>query len=103
MTNGVISPGLSTEKWKQASPLNGYRVVYGSEEVFRPGIEETVHHMRNSGAVVKTYQQEAGIHAWPVVNLFLGESRKERLRGLDIMTEFIMSSSLASKVKTLVR
>ncbi|KIX07910.1 uncharacterized protein Z518_02564 [Rhinocladiella mackenziei CBS 650.93] len=94
----VISPGLNTVHWKQASPLNGYRVLYGAEEVFRPGIEEMIHHMKNNGAVVKTHRREAGLHVWPVVNLFLGESSEERLQGLDIMTEFIMSSSLASKV-----
>lgn len=97
-TDGVISPGLNTNRWKQASPLNGFRIVYGAEEVFRPGIQETIHHMKDNGAVVKTHQQDAGVHAWPVVNLFLGDSREERLRGLDIMTEFVMSSSLASSL-----
>ncbi|KAI1609627.1 Alpha/Beta hydrolase protein [Exophiala viscosa] len=97
-TDGVISPGLNTDRWKQASPLNGYRVVYGAEEVFQPGISEMVHHMKKDGAVVKASELEAGIHAWPVVSLFLGETREERLQGLDIMTDFIMSSSLASSI-----
>ena len=99
MTDGVISPGLCTNRWKHASPLNGYRVVNGAEEVFRPGIQEMIGHMKKDGAVVKVHEREAGIHAWPVVNLFLGESRKERLQGLDIMTEYILSSSLASNIK----
>lgn len=98
VTDGVISPGLNTTHWKQASPLNGYRIVYGAEEVFGAGIQEMIRHMKSTGAAVKAHRQEAGIHAWPVVNLFLGKTREERLHGLDIMNEFIMSSSLASKV-----
>lgn len=99
MTDGVISPGLNTDRWKQASPLNGYRVVYGAEEVFQPGIQEMVNHMKKDGAIVKASELGAGIHAWPVVNLFLGKTREERLQGLDIMTDFIMSSSLASSLE----
>ncbi|EXJ68361.1 uncharacterized protein A1O5_08153 [Cladophialophora psammophila CBS 110553] len=97
-TDGVISPGLCTGRWKQASPLNGFRIIYGTEEVFGPGIQEMVDHMKKNGAMVKVYEQEAGIHAWPVVNLFLGATRGERLQGLDIMTDFILSSSLASRL-----
>ncbi|EHY56400.1 hypothetical protein ABEF92_006644 [Exophiala dermatitidis] len=92
-TDNLISPGLSTSGWKKASPLEGYCIVYGAEEVFSPAIDETIAHMENEGATVKAYRQEAGIHAWPVVNLFLGDSREERLYGLDIMTKFIVSSS----------
>jgi acetyl esterase/lipase len=97
-TDEVISPGLSTGRWKHASPINGYRIVYGSEEVFGPGIHEVVKHMKTSGAAVKDHEHKAGIHAWPVVNLFLGDSREERLSGIDIITEYIMASSMASKV-----
>lgn len=101
MHDGVISPGLSKGGWKQASPVGGYRIVYGAEEVFRPGIEQMVDNMTKDGALVKTHEQDAGIHAWPVVSLFLGDSRQERLKGLDIMTEFIMSSGLGSSIKKL--
>jgi acetyl esterase/lipase len=99
MTDEVISPGLSRGRWKRASPLNGYRVIYGSEEVFGPGIHEMVRHMKRDGATVETLQHEAGIHAWPVVNLFLGETREHRLYGLDVMTEFVASSSMASNMQ----
>ncbi|KAK5269151.1 hypothetical protein LTR99_009291 [Exophiala xenobiotica] len=100
-SDSVIAPGLNTGRWKQASPLNGYRIICGAEEVFGPGIQDMVHHMKDNGAVVKASELEAGIHAWPVVNLFLGETREERLQGLDIMTEFVMSSSLASSMERL--
>ena len=93
----TVSPGLSISRWKRSSPENGYRIIYGAEEVFSPATEEMVEHMRKDGALVKTHQRDAGIHAWPVVNLFLGETREERLFGLDIMTECIMSSSMTPK------
>ncbi|OAG41977.1 hypothetical protein AYO21_03712 [Fonsecaea monophora] len=96
MTDSVISPGLCTGRWKQASPLNGFRIVYGAEEVFAPGIQAMADCIKKNGATVKVHEREAGIHAWPVVNLFLGSTRDERLQGLDIMTDFILSSSLAS-------
>ncbi|KIW34811.1 uncharacterized protein PV07_01564 [Cladophialophora immunda] len=98
MMDGVISPGLCIGRWKQASPLNGFRIIYGAEEVFAPGIQVMADHMKKNGAMVKLHEQEAGIHAWPVVNLFLGGTRDERLRGLDIMTDFILSSGLASSL-----
>ena len=99
MTDGVISPGLCTGRWKQATPVSGYRILYGSEEVFAPGVQDMVAQMKKDGAVVKVHDQPAGIHAWPVVNLFLGRTPDERLQGLDIMTDFVMSSSLASHIK----
>lgn len=93
-TDNVVSPGLSTGKWNKASPLDGYRIAYGAEEVFAPGIEEMIEQMRKDGAYVKSYAEPAGIHAWPVVNLFLGESREERLKGLQKMTDYIQNSQL---------
>lgn len=94
----IISPGLSLSRWKQCSPVNGYRIIYGGEEVFGPGIQNMIHNIKENGALVKAHELEAGIHAWPVVNLFLGESRKERLLGLDVMTEYIVQSGMASRI-----
>jgi acetyl esterase/lipase len=93
-TNSVVSPGLSHGKWSKASPQGGFRIIHGSEEVFTPGIQEMVKHMKSDGANVVVHSHRAGIHAWPVVNLFLGETRKERLEGLDVMTNFVMSSNI---------
>jgi acetyl esterase/lipase len=93
----TISPGLSTSRWKKASPEGGYRILYGAEEVFGPGIEETIEHMKRDGAAVKSHKKKDGIHAWPVVSLFLGESRESRLSGLDMMTESLLSSNMAPK------
>ena len=96
-TDEVISPGMCISRWCRSSPENGYRVIYGAEEVFCPGIEEMAEHMRKDGAQVKTFKREAGIHAWPVVNLFLGKVREERLAGLDLMVECVLGSGMAPK------
>lgn len=93
----VVSPGLCISRWKRAAPLHGYRIIYGAEEVFAPGIEETMENIRKDGASAKAHKLEAGIHAWPVVNLFLGESRDERLTGLDIMVDCLLSSGMTPK------
>lgn len=96
-TDDVISPGLSVSRWKKVSPESGYRIIHGAEEVFGSGIDEMVEHMKRDGALVKTYKRDAGIHAWPVVNLFLGQTREERLAGLDMMTECVVSSTMGPK------
>lgn len=95
--DAIVSPGLSVGLWKDASPLSGYRIIHGQEEVFSPGIDEMVLQMRRDEAFVKQVSEPAGIHAWPVVNLFLGDSKQERLHGLLKMTEFVKNSSLAPK------
>jgi acetyl esterase/lipase len=87
----LISPGLSTH-WQEASPQNGFCIVHGSEEVFTPGIQQMVKNMKRDWVTVKVTNLPSGIHAWPVVNLFLGESRDERLKGLNIMTDYVVSS-----------
>ncbi|KAK5096329.1 hypothetical protein LTS08_007585 [Lithohypha guttulata] len=96
-TDSVVSPGLSVGKWNKASPLDGYRIIYGAEEVFEPGIEKMIAQMQKDGAFVKKYAEPAGIHAWPVVNLFLGKAREERLKGLQVMTDYIVTSQLRPK------
>lgn len=98
-TDTVVSPGLSAGRWNKASPLDGYRIIHGAEEVFAPGIDEMVWQMQKDGAFVKRHSEPAGIHAWPVVNLFLGESREERLGGLQKMTEYVMDSQLKASFK----
>ena len=98
----VVSPGLSAGRWKKASPLDGYRIIHGSEEVFSPGIDEMVRQMEKDGALVRRLSEPAGIHAWPVVNLFLGGSRKERLSGLRKMTEYVVDSRLKPSFRKMI-
>ena len=88
----IISPGLSSAWWKKAQPCRGYCILYGDEEVFAPAIEETVQKMCKEGARVKTAVKIGGIHAWPVVSLFLGTTRAERLEGLNQMTDMVVSN-----------
>jgi acetyl esterase/lipase len=88
--NDVISPGLTDGRWKLASPSRGYCIVYGAEEVFAPAIVETLQNMKDDGARVHVKKEAGGIHAWPVVNLFLGSTREERLKGLNQMTDMVV-------------
>jgi acetyl esterase/lipase len=87
----VISPGRTHIGWQVSAPLKGYYIIYGAEEVFAPAIEDTVKKMKRSGATVETVQEDAGIHAWPVVNLFLADCPEDRLHGLRRMTELVYS------------
>ena len=98
-TDAIVSPGLNTSRWKSASPADGFRVIYGAEEVFAPGIDETIKAMERDGAFVVRHAEPAGIHAWPVVNLFLGGDKEERLKGLRRMTGYIVRSSLQPKMR----
>ena len=88
--NAIVSPGLTHGRWKLAMPSQGYCIVYGAEEVFAPAIEETIHNMKTDGARVKAKREAGGIHAWPMVNLFLGSTREERLKGLDQITDMVV-------------
>jgi acetyl esterase/lipase len=92
----VVSPGQTRTGWHLSAPVNGYHIIFGAEEVFAPGIREMVKSMKRSGASVETAQEDAAIHAWPVVNLFLANSPKDRLRGLRQMTE-VVYSKMSSK------
>lgn len=85
----VLSPGLTYTGWQVSAPAKGYHIIYGAEEVFAPGIQETVKNMKRSGAAVEMTREDAGIHAWPVVDLFLADSAEDRLHGLNRMTEVV--------------
>jgi acetyl esterase/lipase len=85
----VLSPGLTYTGWQVSAPVKGYHIIYGAEEVFAPGIQETVKNMKRSGAAVEMTREGAGIHAWPVVDLFLADSTEDRLHGLSRMTEVV--------------
>lgn len=85
----VLSPGLTYTGWQVSAPVKGYHIIYGAEEVFAPGIQETVKNMKRSGAAVEMTREDAGIHAWPVVDLFLADSAEDRLHGLRRMTEVV--------------
>lgn len=90
----VASPGncMDMKLWKTARPKRGYHFVYGGEEVFAPGARELVGRIRraegkdgDAKGVVRVTEEQGAVHAWPVVALFLGETREERLKGLRVI------------------
>lgn len=86
-----VSPGTLKDKglWKTTAPRSGYAFVYGLEEVFAPNIEVVMETIRGAGVSCERIAEKAGIHAWPVVALFLGRNRIERLHGLQQMSSLL--------------
>jgi len=80
----LVSPGncKDVKKWAEASPEKGWLFLYGSEEVLGPETRELISLLRRTGSQVNHYEQQGGIHAWPVASLYLGETRNDRLHGL---------------------
>ncbi|KAF2624660.1 alpha/beta-hydrolase [Macroventuria anomochaeta] len=80
----MVSPGhcKDTKKWTEASPEEGWYFLYGSEEVLGPETRELISLLRSTGTHVDEWEDQGGIHAWPVASLYLGKSRDERLGGL---------------------
>lgn len=80
----MVSPGMckDTERWAMASPSKGWLFLFGSEEVLGPGARELVAVLKKAEIKVDVKEEQGSIHAWPVVTLYLGETRKERLKGL---------------------
>lgn len=80
----LASPGDCRDLswWREAGPGRGVFITYGKQEVFAPEIEKLERTLRKAGVPVSAHGEEPGIHAWPVVSLFLGDSREDRLKGL---------------------
>ncbi|KAJ4358845.1 hypothetical protein N0V95_002698 [Ascochyta clinopodiicola] len=87
----VVSPGhcKDAKKWTEASPERGWYFLYGSEEVLGPEAKELISLLKSTGTHVDEWEETGGIHAWPVASLYLGETRDERLGGLQSMVETI--------------
>jgi acetyl esterase/lipase len=80
----LASPGRcwDAEKWRDASPTKGWFFIFGSEEVLAPEIWQLVHRIRKQCDAIEVVEEQGSIHAWPVVLLYLGESKAARLSGL---------------------
>jgi acetyl esterase/lipase len=80
----LVSPGncKDVKKWTDASPYKGWIFLYGSEEVLGPETRGLIGMLKSSGTDVEVHEERAGIHAWPVASLYLGETKDERLKGL---------------------
>ena len=85
----LVSPGRCKDLklWKRAAPSGGIYVAYGNEEVLGPEIREWVKLLREVDVRVVSREEPAGIHAWVVARVFLGERADERVKGLvDMVT-----------------
>ena len=91
LNNPTVSPGLCKDvnRWFKASPKAGFCVIFGSEEVLGPETRDLVALLRKSGCSVSVREEPGGIHAWPVVSLFLADSKHQRLKGLKDLTRMI--------------
>jgi acetyl esterase/lipase len=73
----LVSPGncKDVKKWTDASPYKGWIFLYGSEEVLGPETRGLIGMLKSSGTDVEVHEERAGIHAWPVASLYLGETK----------------------------
>ncbi len=80
----LVSPGNCRDAnwWKRACPSKGVTIFFGSEEVFGPEIRDMAAFLRKTNVRVDVQEEPAGIHAWPIVDMFLSDSREKRQRGL---------------------
>ncbi|KAJ4319172.1 hypothetical protein N0V94_004045 [Neodidymelliopsis sp. IMI 364377] len=80
----MVSPGhcKDARKWAEASPEKSWYFLYGSEEVLGSETRELISLLRSTEKHVDEWEEPGGIHAWPVASLYLGETRDERLGGL---------------------
>lgn len=87
----MVSPGhcKNTKKWTDASPEKGWYFLYGSEEVLGPETRELISLLKSTGTHVDEWEEQGGIHAWPVASLYLGESKDARLSGLQSIVDVI--------------
>ncbi|KAJ8107085.1 hypothetical protein OPT61_g9106 [Boeremia exigua] len=91
VTDAMVSPGHCKDftKWADASPEKGWYFLYGSEEVLGPETRELISLLKSTDSHVDEWEEQGGIHAWPVASLYLGESREQRLGGLQAMVGVI--------------
>ena len=91
LNDPLVSPGNCKDinTWAEAAPTGGFLIMYGSEEVFGPKIRDLVALLRSSGCGVSVREEPAAVHAWPVVSLFLSDTKEERLKGLRDLTKMI--------------
>ncbi|EFQ95178.1 hypothetical protein CFE70_006703 [Pyrenophora teres f. teres 0-1] len=81
----MVSPGhcKDIKKWIEASPEKGWYFLYGSEEVLGSETKDLINLLGKTGKDVDSWEEKGGIHAWPVASLYLGETKEDRLSGLN--------------------
>ena len=87
----IVSPGTCRDSkwWAKASPIAGFCILFGSEEVLGPNIRDMIALLRNSGCDVAVREESGAIHAWPVAAMFLSDTERERQKGLMDLTKMI--------------
>lgn len=90
----LVSPGRCRDMdlWRRAAPLKGFQLLFGSEEVLAPEVRRLGKVLRSVGVAVEECEAVGGVHAWPVSELFLGETQERRLRGISEMAAGIRSA-----------
>ena len=90
----LVSPGVCKDLdwWAKASPLAGYGIMYGSEEVLGPELKDLIVLLRKSGSAVNVREEPGAIHAWPVVTMFLSDTQAERQKGLKDLTKMVVQA-----------
>ncbi|PSN73960.1 alpha/beta-hydrolase [Corynespora cassiicola Philippines] len=87
----LVSPGhcKDIKKWRDASPEKGWYFLYGSEEVLGPETRDLIALLKGARVDVDFWEEKGGIHAWPVASLYLGETKEQRLQGLQDIVQAI--------------
>ena len=90
----LVSPGVCKDGawWVKASPIAGYGVAYGSEEVLGPELRDLIVLLRKSGCGVSVREEPGSIHAWPVVTMFLSDTKANRQKGLRDLTKMVQQA-----------
>ncbi|KAF2763332.1 alpha/beta-hydrolase [Pseudovirgaria hyperparasitica] len=84
ISDPMVSPGncKDLDWWMRASPKKGWYFQYGSEEVLGPELRDLITLLYNGDVELDVSEEHGHVHAWPVASLYLGETRNERLHGL---------------------
>lgn len=87
----LVSPGVCKDLswWRKATPLQGYGVLYGSEEVLGPELRDLIALWRKSECAVSVREEPGAVHAWPVATLFLSDTQAERQKGLKDLVKMV--------------
>lgn len=82
--DSLVSPGRCKDLnwWRRASPTAGWFFIYGAEEVFAPETKDLMALLKKADVTVTEHEEARWIHAWPVVKLFLCNTKEERTSGL---------------------
>lgn len=84
LENPLVSPGCCVELdwWKIASPVHGFYLTYGSEEVLAPEIRAFAKLLRAAGVGVRVKEEPGAVHAWVIGRLFLEDTLADRIFGI---------------------